>query len=187
VKLPIVLLLTSLAMALPNEAQEKFHRDTDSKFIVNEGDLLPPFSFVTLSGDSLDSDFFANSVVVLQFVASWCPFSTSEMKAIERDIWQKYQATGNVQVYGFSVDDPSDTTTFRKFLAANNITYPFCYDCDERIYKLFSTPKGTVPRCVLVNEEGRIVQLSDEFYRKDYKRMRHLIRGMVKKMNKSSK
>lgn len=186
-KVYIVLLLIILATVLPCKAQEKFHRDNNSEFIVKEGDTLLPFSFVTLNGDSLDSDFFVGSVVLLQFIASWCPFSTSEMRAIERDIWQKYQSTNKVQVYGFTVDDPSDTASFHKFLTDNNISYPFSFDCDERIYRLFSTPKGTVPRCVLVDGEGRIVQLSDEFYRRDYRRMRHLIRSMVKKMSKSSK
>ena len=173
-----------LTAATLTSAQEKFHRDKDSRFIVEEGQSLPPFSFVTFAADTLDSDFFAQNVVLLQFVASWCPYSASQMKAIERDIWQKYQHLGHLQIYGFSVDEPADTAAFKLWLRDKNISYPFSYDADERIYKLFATAHGTVPRCILVDADGRIAMLSDEFYRRDYKRLRHLIRSMLRKMAK---
>lgn len=164
------------------QAQNPYRRDNDGHFIVGIGDDMPSFSYITLEGDTLDSDFLRGQVCIIQFVASWCPYGKGQMKAIEDLIWRKFsKKSDKLSILGFTEDFPQDTAQFRVLIKEKGISYPFCFDTDERVFKLFATPKASVTRLIIINEEGKIVSMEDEFYRKTLKRTRKTIKQLLKK------
>lgn len=162
-------------------SQNPYRRDDDGHFILNIGDEMPSFEYVTLDGDTLDSDFLRGQVCIIEFIASWCPFGKGQMKAVEDLIWRKYKGkTSDLSILGFTEDFPQDTAQFRNLIHEKGISYPFCFDTDERIFKLFVTPKASVTRLIIIDRDGRVVSLEDEFYRDTFKRTRKTIKRLLR-------
>lgn len=161
-------------------AQNQYLRDTDGQFIVSVDDELPSFNFVTITGDTLDTDILRSQTCIIQFVASWCPYSQGQMQAIEDLIWQKYQDKKDLFIIAFTEDFPQDTSQFKLFIKEKKITYPVAFDTDERIFKLFATSKASITRLIITDKNGRIVSLEDEFYRQSFRRTRKKIKQLLK-------
>jgi len=171
-----------LLLAIANaNSQNPYRRDDNGHFIVEVGDYMPSFSYVTLDGDTLDTDFLRGQVCIIQFVASWCPFGKGQIKAVEDLIWRKYnKKSDKLSILGFTEDFPQDTAQFRLLIKEKGISYPFCFDTDERVFKLFATSKASVTRLIIVGEDGKIVSMEDEFYRKSFRRTRKTIKRLLK-------
>lgn len=174
-----LLLLIVAISNLATFAQNPYKRDADGQYIVKIGDELPSFSYTTFDGDTLDSDFLRGRPAIIQFVASWCPYSKLQLWAVEDLIWKKY-GDENISVVAFTEDYPSDTANFRQMAKDKGITYQLAFDDDERIFKLFASPKAGVTRLIVVDSNGKIVELEDEFSRKTFKRTRNTIKNLSK-------
>lgn len=173
-------LLTIAATLATSIATAQYNRERDSQFIVSVGDEMPHFSYTTLDGDELDSDFLHGQVVLLQFVASWCPYSKAQLDDIEAKLWQQYSANSDFMVVCFSEDLPQDTATFRQLIADKGITYPTAFDTDEHIYRLFVTPHGSVTRTIVFGRDGRIAAMFDEHDRRTFRQLRKSIQVALK-------
>lgn len=171
----VLLLIVALLFTLCDTSSAQYDRERNSRFIVSQGDEMPHFSCTTLDGDQLDSDFLRGQVVLLQFVASWCPYSKAQMDDIEAQLWQRYSGTTDLMIIGLSEDIPQDTAEFRQIVAEKGITYPMAFDIDESIYRLFATPRGSVTRTVIFNRDGRIIALFDEHDRRTFRHLRKCI------------
>lgn len=163
------------------EAQEKkIVRERDSRFIVQVGDELPHFSYITTEGDELDSDFLRGQVVLIHFAASWCPISVTMRDDVQNKLLTKY-ADEELSVLCVNIDEPKDTALFVKMLKEEGITYPVVLDCEERVYRNFVTPKGSVTRSIVIGKDGRIVYMSDEYDRKKAKEINKVVGKELKK------
>lgn len=175
----LLLILITLC-SFPSLSQNKYKRDINGEYIINIGDNLPSFNYITLEGDTLDSDFLLGQPAIIQFVASWCPFSKMQLKAVQDLIWKKYNEKG-LTVIAFTEDYPTDTASFRKLAEEKGITYQLSFDTDERIFKLFATSMASVTRLIVVDSQGKIVELEDEFSRKTFRKTRNTIKKLLKK------
>lgn len=181
-----VLLITILLIPQLAFSQNKYARDDSGHFIVAVGDDMPSFEYITLQGDTLDSDFLRGQVCIIQFVASWCPFGKGQIRAVEDMIWRKYGLkkrrgySNDIAILGITEDFPQDTAQFRLLLSDFGISYPFVFDTDESIFRLFVTPKASVTRLIIIDRDGKIVALEDEFYRDTFKRTRKTIKKLLK-------
>ncbi len=173
-------ILAFIHLSIAIYAQNPYRRDENGGFILSVGDELPSFEFVTLNGDTLDSDVLRSQICIIQFVASWCPYSQGQMRAVEDLIWKKYKQKNNILVVAFTEDFPQDTAQFRRYTTEQNITYPLSFDTEERVFKLFATSKASVTRLIITDKNGKIVSLEDEFYRKSFNRTRKKIKELLK-------
>ena len=171
-----VLLAVSITSGI---AQNPYRRDDTGHFIVEVGSELPSFQFVTLSGDTLDSDVLRGQTCIVQFVASWCPYSQGQMLAIEDLIWKKYKNKKDIFIVAFSEDFAQDTANFRLENAKKGISYSLSFDVNELIFKQFVTSKASIPRIIISDKNGTIVALEDEFYRKSFRRIRKKIKQLL--------
>lgn len=163
------------------ETYSQIKRERDSRFIVSIGDYLPPLSFETTDGDVIDSDFFKGQISMIQFAASWCPFSREQLRNIEKKIWSKYQNNPKFNFICFCVDVESDKVAFKQIIEDENLTFPISYDTDETIYRKFVTPQGSVTRTIIFNEEGEIIYLCDSHLRKNFRKTCRLIEKLLPK------
>lgn len=180
-----IALLAALTAALvfaclPADAQVR--RERGSRFVVQVGDAAPRFSFVTSTGDTLDTDFLLGQVVVLQFAASWCPFSPAQMWDHQRAVWDKHQGDAGFSMYIVCEDLPQDRAAFARLVDEVDIKIPYIVDDGERIYRLFVTPNGSVTRTVVIAPDRTIAYLSDRHSRRGVRHLRRTVRRLLRAM-----
>lgn len=168
----LVLVLSFAAGSAQNSDQynEKFHRDNSGDFIVEVGDALPTFTYVTADGDTLDSDFLRSGLAIVQFTAAWCPFGKLQMEAVQKQFWQEHSENSDVNCIVFHVDIAEDTALFTQIIQELGVSYEVSLDGDERIFNCFLSPKSSVPRLIVANN-GVITHLSSGFNPRQFRRL----------------
>lgn len=151
-----------IAMGQTTHYEDVLWRDMNAGFVVDINDDIPAFEVETLDGDMIDTDVFAGQVLIIQFVASWCPYSGDQMKALE-NIRKKYEK--DVSVLVVSVDDRKGQEAFREKISGVDYPFYYAFDPEERVFKMFAQSHSTLPRVVIVNKKGKIVGLFDEHSR----------------------
>ena len=152
------------------------------QFIVKEGDEAPSFSYVAMDGDTLDTDFMRGRVTLLQFAASWCPFSQAQLLDIQEFIYDKYSSSEEFDIMVFCVDTTENAQSkFKEIIETDGVKLHYSYDRDNHIYNLFSTPKGNVTRSVIIDREWRIVELHDLHTWRNLKQMKRTVKRLLRK------
>lgn len=149
------------------------------EFIVHEGETAPTFSYVTQEGDTLDTDFLRNKVTVIQFAASWCPFSQAQLVDHQYYLWDKHSSNPDFSMMVFCVDKPEDRTKFQEQIKADNVVIPYCFDGGD-IYNSFCTPNGSVTRTIIIDREWRIAHLHEIHTYRDLRQIRRQVRRMLR-------
>lgn len=167
-----------LSVATMTAAQVK--RERGSHFTVTEGQFAPLFSFVTNEGDTLDADLLRGQVLVLQFAASWCPFSTAQMEDYQRFLWSKHKDDAAFSMYIFCEDAPDARHDFETLLREHGIDIPYIFDANEQIYKLFVTPNGSVTRTVIISPDWKIQGLYDKHTRRGLRKIRRSVDKLLR-------
>lgn len=176
-----ILSITAEAAA-QNSVVQPVRRERDSKFIVVVGDEAPTFQFVNEDGDTIDSDLLRGQVTVLQFAASWCPFSQAQIEDYQRAIWDKYGNKEGFYMIIVCEDTEDGRAEFLRQRESNKIRMPFAFDNNETIYRLFATPNGSVTRTVVITPDWRIAQLHDKHTWRNMHRLRHCVRRLLTKV-----
>jgi peroxiredoxin len=73
---------------------------------------------------------FSQSLLVLNFWATWCPPCADEMPTLEA-LWQEYRQRGLV-VLGVSVDRGAPKALLEPYLAHHRLTFPILLDPDQK-------------------------------------------------------
>lgn len=114
----------------------------------NANDTLIP---LLASGNIKISDF-ENSIVVLNFWASWCGPCRWEMPFFE-DIHQKFK-NKNVTVIGISVSDPIPTA--KAFAKQTNVSYTLVADSEGKITRAYNVLQ--LPTTFILNQKGEVMR-----------------------------
>ena len=141
---------------VPGPGIERFY-SYDKNLVVG----AQPFA---LSGKTLDDktvslDDYKGKVVLLDFWATWCPPCRAELPNVIAN-YKKYRAQG-FDVVSVSLDQPEREGFLRRFVAANEMTWPQLYD---RSY--FQGPNAkaysikALPVALLIGKDGKIAALS---------------------------
>lgn len=173
-------LLIALLFSAATLATAQIKRERGSRFIVTEGQFAPLFSFVTNEGDTLDADLLRGQVVVLQFAASWCPFSAAQMVDYQKYLWKKHKGDDYFSIYIVCEDTQTGRHDFESLLHEQRINIPYAFDDNEHIYKLFVTPNGSVTRTIVIGPDWKIVSLYDKHTRRGLRKIRHSVDKLLR-------
>ncbi|MDO4462660.1 MAG: TlpA disulfide reductase family protein [Bacteroidia bacterium] len=171
-----ILFLANCTFAQTSRYDDVLWRDFNAGFVVDIFQDCPTFEFKTIDGEELDTDIFSGQVLILQFVASWCPYSEDQMKSIN-DIASKW--TNKVNVLSVSEDDEKGQAVFLDQISKTGFPFYFTIDNNERIFKLFAQSHSTLPRVIIVNRGGKIIGLFDEHTRRTKRIMKRIVRKAV--------
>jgi len=117
------------------------------------GPAAPGFKVTTLDGKTIDSrELIGKKVIVLRFQASYCKPCVKESAAFGRVV-ERYKNRDVVFVAVHVQDAMSDV---RKFIKANNATYPVAVDPKLNLGNRFGF-KGS-PFTVVIDRKGEIAQ-----------------------------
>lgn len=176
--------IATAATATAESETMSIRRERNSKFVVAEGQDAPTFQLVTNEGDTIDSDFLRGQVVVLQFAASWCPFSQAQLVDHQDYIYDKYKSNPNFAMIIICEDTEDDRPTFLQQREDNDVRMPYAFDTLESIYRLFVTPNGSVTRTVIIDPDWRVAGLHDIHTWRDMKQIRRCVGRLLRKMAK---
>ena len=169
-----------LLAATPLLAQQKILRERGSQFILTVGQEAPVFSFVTTNGDTLDSDLLRGQVILVDFVASWCPFTPAQMEDHKKNFWEKLSSNPAFQMLTISIDRPDNQQTFLNIANEIGLTSPLIFDTDEQLYQLFVTPNGSVTRSLIIAPDWTIALLQDKHTRRGMRQIKHTLRHLLR-------
>lgn len=144
----------------------------EHNYLVKVGDTAPDFTMQDTNGNSTKLSDLRESVVMLQFTASWCSVCRKEMPFIEEEIWLPGKKQG-LLVIGVDRDEPLETV--KKFAADMKVTYPLVLDPGAEIFALFAEKQAGVTRNVIIDREGKIIFLTRLFEREEFDEMKEVI------------
>ena len=120
---------------------------------VDAAPAAPGFKVTTLDGKTIDSrDLIGKKVIVLRFQASYCKACVKESAAFGRVV-ERYKDRDVAFVAVHIQDAMSDV---RKFIKANNVTYPVAVDPRLVLGNRYGF-KGS-PLTIVIDRKGEIVQ-----------------------------
>jgi peroxiredoxin len=137
----LLLLLVVAACSGPGEAVPEG---------INEGHRARDFKLETLDGQETSLSDYEDSVVLINFWATWCAPCRAEVPDLEAT-YQKYQDDGFV-VLGVNLEEPPETIV--PFVEEFDVTYPILLDRNGELMKTYRAMG--LPMSVLVDREGMI-------------------------------
>lgn len=117
---------------------------------VDVGLPVPPYSSLSLAGDTVSLAGLRGKVVLLNIWATWCHPCRDEIPELQA-LHERYAARG-LEVVGVSVDAESADDAIRSFMNDFRMTYPVWRDPGERVSAQFHIVG--VPATFLIDREG---------------------------------
>jgi peroxiredoxin len=127
------------------------------------GHEIKDFSLPLIDGGMGRFSDYRGKVIVLIFVATWCPYCGAEAPFLELEVWQKYRDR-NVQVLVVDVKEPTELV--KKFRDQYGWTFPVMVDQTADVALKFALPKeGLPPEVAIINSHFIIDQRGIVRYR----------------------
>jgi peroxiredoxin len=153
----VILGLLGLALLLGRESWRYYVHPiqfTSERFVL--GSTAPPYSGVSMSGDSLRLVNLRGEVVLVNVWETSCTPCVRELPQLER-LHRRFGRSG-LEVIGISIDSESGERV-AAFLRAAGVTYPNLLDSRRRLAEEFGV-RVAVPQIFLLDRRGIVVQHS---------------------------
>jgi peroxiredoxin len=116
------------------------------------GDRAPDFTLPTLTQQTISLRDYRQSVVVLNFWATWCPPCVEEAPGL-KEFAERTRSLG-VTVIGVSVDQ--DRAALEKFVVEQQLSFPIAPDPDQAVASRYGTFK--FPETYVIDADGKIAK-----------------------------
>ena len=131
--------------------------------LVQVGQEAPDFACKRIDGRPFILSELRGKVVLLYFFASSAPFSVTEMKYIESNVFQKLREREDFVMLAVGRGYERDEVV--KIGGKNGLEFPMVHDPKSEIYgKYFSK---FVPRTVVLDRDGKISFMANGFHEYD--------------------
>ena len=112
----------------PVAALDRFERAGVTEFTGNQRG--PAFRLEVLGGATASLNDFRDTLVVLNFWATWCQPCTLEMPTLEA-LWRDYRERG-LTVVGVSVDRGAPRALLEPYIRGHRLTFPILLDPESK-------------------------------------------------------
>lgn len=137
---------------------------TDEATFTKVGDQVPSFKFELEKGKTTSIENYKGKLVLINLFATWCPPCNIELPRAQTEIWGKYKDNKDFAFFVFGREQGWDV--LNPYKKEKGFTFPILPDADRAIFSKFA--KQSIPRNILVDENGKIIYQSlgysaDEF------------------------
>nr|WP_121273599.1 TlpA disulfide reductase family protein [Pedobacter schmidteae] len=150
---------------------------TDLSTLTKVGDNVPEFSFEISKDKVVKISDYKGKLILINLFATWCPPCNTELPLVQKQIWEKYSSNEGFAFFVFGREEGWDKLI--PFKEKKGFTFPILPDLDRNIFKQFATQ--SIPRNIIVDEEGKIIYQSIGYNEKEFAEMVSLIDQKMKK------
>lgn len=161
-----IFLLLFLAFSINTFAQT-----SDEGSYTTVGDTAPTFTFEIEKGKTVDLADFKGKLILINLFATWCPPCNTELPLVQKQIWDKHKNDKNFQFFVFGREEGWDKLI--PYKTKRGFTFPILPDVDRSIFSKFA--KQSIPRNILIDQNGRIIYQSIGYEEKEFQRLVKLI------------
>lgn len=135
------------------------------------GGETPKFSFEIEKGKTVNIADFKGKLILINLFATWCPPCNVELPLVQKQIWDKHKDNKNFAFFVFGREEGWDKLV--PYKAKKGFTFPILPDLDRSIFSKFA--KQSIPRNILIDENGKIIYQSIGYEEKEFQSLVKLI------------
>jgi peroxiredoxin len=140
------------------------------------GDIAPNFAFNLSKEHKASLKDYKGKIVLLNFFATWCPPCRAELPRVQKEIWEKYR--NNPKFALLAIDRQEGWDKILPLKQSNSFTFAMVPDEDRKIFSLFATQ--SIPRNVVLDENGKIIYQSIGYDEADFNKLLALLADRLK-------
>jgi len=140
------------------------------------GDKVPQFSFELEKGKVVNINDYKGKLILINLFATWCPPCNTELPLVQKQIWEKYSSNAGFAFFVFGREEGWDKLI--PYKEKKGFTFPILPDVNRNIFKQFATQ--SIPRNIIVDQEGKIIYQSIGYSEKEFAEMVALIDEKLK-------
>ncbi|MES2268314.1 MAG: TlpA disulfide reductase family protein [Bacteroidota bacterium] len=148
----------------------------DTTTLNKVGDKAPQFEFFISKDKKAKLNDYKGKIVMLNFFATWCPPCRVELPRVQKEIWEKYK--DNPKFALFALDREEGWNKVLPFKEQNKYTFLMLPDEGRKIFKLYATQ--SIPRNVVIDEDGKIIYQSIGYSEKEFQELLDLLASKLK-------
>lgn len=153
-----------------------FAQSEDKDSYTKVGDESPKFSFEIEKGKTVNIADYKGRLILINLFATWCPPCNVELPLVQKQIWDKHKENTSFAFFVFGREEGWDKLT--PYKAKKGFTFPILPDLDRSIFTKFA--KQSIPRNILIDENGKIIYQSMGYIEEDFKELVKLIDSKLK-------
>jgi peroxiredoxin len=129
----------------------------------NVGQTAPDFELTDTIGDRFNLEGYRGSVVIIDFMATWCNPCVQEMEEL-KNIYSDYYSKG-VRIISIDIDDSESTEDLSQFKSNHECDWLFApYGSGVGATYKVGVAGGTgIPTLFIINKEGVITNIHEGF------------------------
>lgn len=143
----------------------------DESTLTKVGDAVPQFNFELEKGKVVNIKDYKGKLILINLFATWCPPCNAELPEVQKQIWEKHRENTGFAFFVFGREEGWDKLV--PYKEKKGFTFPILPDADRSIFKQFATQ--SIPRNIIVNQEGKIIYQSIGYSEKEFAEMVALI------------
>jgi len=151
---PEVLVLDAPA---PTVSSSPGEAKTEAPKTIAPGEVVPAFRITTVDGETIDSaEVVGKKPFVVLFFASWCGVCEEKLPLVQAALAEEGP---DLLVLGAALDEPETWARVAPYVERHALSVTLVRGQAHRDFAGAYDPFGTVPVVMVIDEEGRIVDL----------------------------
>ena len=143
----------------------------DKATLLLKDQTIPSFKFEISKGKVVSINEYKGKIVLINFFATWCAPCRKELPLVQDQIWNKHKDNPKFAMLTFGREQSWDEVL--KFGKDLNFSFPLLPDLKRKVFGLFAS-EG-IPRSFLIDENGKIIYLSQGFEEVHFTELKNLI------------
>lgn len=151
-------------------------QEADESTLTKVGDKAPVFKALTIEGKEINTAKLKGKILMVNFMATWCPPCNKELPVLQAEIWEKYKDHPDFVLLVVGREHTAEE--LQKFAKEKGLDLPFAPDPERGIFSLFATQ--SIPRNYIMDKKGKILYQSIGYTEEEFGKIIKLLAEELK-------